>query len=132
MLFKVRVIASARDLVETGIPYKRGDVIEVETNGTGIHDVIDRCTQKRDGTWIKIPASFTELWSPVKTYKYAIFLRCPNTGEVQHGTFETDTDKMLSFDELLDRIKQQKGELDFKFNYTLIGIQVISVEEKQE
>lgn len=48
-------------------------------------------------------------------------------GETQHGTFEVDSEVSLSFGDLLKKIEERKLELDFKFDYTLIGIQIVSV-----
>lgn len=65
-------------------------------------------------------------------YEYTIFLRCSKTGETQHGTFEVDSEVSLSFGDLLKKIEERKLELDFKFDYTLIGIQIISVRMERD
>lgn len=63
----------------------------------------------------------------MKTYKYAIFLRDAESGEVQHGTFEVDSEGFLNFGDLLKKLQESRPHLDFKFKYTLIGVQIISV-----
>lgn len=64
----------------------------------------------------------------MKTYKYAVFLRCPKTKEVQHGTIEVDSDgDFMDSHELLKKMAMSENLKDFKEGYSLISMQTIDV-----
>ena len=65
----------------------------------------------------------------MKTYTYQVFLRCPNTGEVQYGKVQFDSDGFMSFKDLLKRLSSEQNIKAFKDGYTLIGMDVVDCVE---
>lgn len=67
----------------------------------------------------------------VLEYTYALFLRCPKTAEVQHGTVIIRNEGFLSVWDLNQKMFQElkKPDSAFETNYTLIGMQIVGVEE---
>lgn len=63
----------------------------------------------------------------MKTYQYAAFLRCPKTGEVQHGTVEFDHDGFMDCHELFKKLNSAIIGKSFNQGYTLIGFNIVSV-----
>lgn len=64
----------------------------------------------------------------VKTYKYAVFLRNPETKETQHGTFEVDHDGNMDCHYLFDKLNNSDViKSDMNKGYTLIAMQVVDV-----
>jgi hypothetical protein len=61
------------------------------------------------------------------TYEYAVFLRCPKTGEVQHGTVQFDSDGYMDCHSLFERLVSEKIKKDLNSGYTLIGFNVVNV-----
>lgn len=67
----------------------------------------------------------------MKTYTYQVFLRCPHTKEVQWGSVQFDTDnEFMDFHELVEKLQFQENMKAFNKGYSLIGFNVINVEEK--
>ncbi len=64
----------------------------------------------------------------MKTYKYAVFLRCSRTKEIQHGTIEVDSDgDFMDSHELLKKMAMSENLKDFNKGYSLISMQIIDV-----
>ena len=65
----------------------------------------------------------------MKTYTYTVFLRHPETKETQHGTIQLDCeDGYLDCHELFVRLTSEKIKNDLYAGYTLIAIQIVSVD----
>lgn len=67
-----------------------------------------------------------------KEYTYVIFLRCPKTSKVQHGTFSVEHDGFMDWSKLFALLSSSKLEDKFNSGYTLISLQVVSVEDVEE
>lgn len=65
----------------------------------------------------------------MKTYTYAVFLRNPETKEVQHGTIEIDHDGFIDCHLLFEKMTSKKIKKDLNNGYTLISMQIVSVED---
>ena len=66
----------------------------------------------------------------MKTYTYQVFLRHPDTKEVQHGTIQFTSDgDFMDFHELLDKVTLEKNRAAFNKGHTLIGMNIVSVKE---
>ena len=65
----------------------------------------------------------------MKTYTYTVFLRHPETKETQHGNIQFDCeDGYLDCHELFKRMTSEKIKNDLYAGYTLIGMQIVSVD----
>lgn len=68
----------------------------------------------------------------MKTYTYAVFLRNPETAEVQHGTVSFDVSEgYLSFADLVTKLQSETIKENVYCGYTLIGFNVVSVEDTE-
>ena len=65
----------------------------------------------------------------MKTYTYTLFLRHPQTKEVQYGNIEIDSEGFVDFYELLENLKSSEISKAFATGYTLIAMQIVDVEE---
>ena len=61
----------------------------------------------------------------MKTYTYTLFLRHPQTKEVQYGNIEIDSEGFMDFYELLENLKSSEINA---CGYTLIAMQIVDVE----
>lgn len=61
-------------------------------------------------------------------YTYALFLRHPETGEVQHGTISIDSDTSVSWDNLIESLHTSEViRKDLAKGYTLLGLNIVTV-----
>lgn len=64
------------------------------------------------------------------TYTYALFLRHPETGEVQHGTISFDSNTPESWDNLIERLHTSETiRKDLAKGYTLLGLNIVTVDK---
>ena len=68
----------------------------------------------------------------MKTYTYQVFLRHPETKEVQWGKVQFDADgEFMCFHELVSKLSLEKNMQAFNEGYSLIGMNIVDVEEKE-
>ena len=69
----------------------------------------------------------------MKKYTYVVFLRHPETKEVQFGTVEFTVDGFLPWDQLAKLIHTSpKLKQDLEAGYTLLGLNIKDVEDSTD
>ena len=69
----------------------------------------------------------------MKKYTYVVFLRHPETKEVQFGTVEFTVDGFLPWDQLAKLIHTSpKLKQDLAAGYTLLGLNIKDVEDNKD
>lgn len=69
----------------------------------------------------------------MKTYKYTVFLRNPETKETQHGIIEFDHDGFMDCHQLFEKLANSEViRADLNSGYTLIAMQIVGVKDIEE